>query len=49
MWRLELRSPVCCECLLKARLSISECWCLEELGSQGSWPMFVSVCARMHV
>ena len=45
MWRLELRPPVCCECLLKAPLSISECWCLEELGTQGSWPVFVSLCA----
>ena len=44
MWRRELRPPVCCECLLKAPLSISECWRLEELGTQGSWPVFGSVC-----
>ena len=49
MWRRELRPHVCCECLLKAPLSISECWRLEELGTQGSWPVFGSVCARMHL
>lgn len=48
MWRLELRPPVYCECLLKAPLSISEC-CLEELGTWGSWPVFVSTCAGVHL
>ena len=48
MWRLELRPPVYCECLPKAPLSISECWCLEELGTWGAGPC-LCLCARMHL